>query len=118
MRKVLATAAIAAICLLSTSALAQQIKGEYVETRSADVYTGQCFANGEMGLAGDQAILAWHVSSGSWMGERLAGLKIVAVVKANGTLGDPYADPYPAHAVLIVDERATPAQRAALIEFA
>ena len=69
----------------SAPAHAQLIRGEYVETRSADVYTGQCFANGEMGLAGDQAILAWHVSSGSWLGEKLTGLKIVAAVKASGT---------------------------------
>ena len=27
------------------------ISGDYVETRSADVYVGQCFANGEMGTA-------------------------------------------------------------------
>jgi hypothetical protein len=30
-----------------------QISGEYVETRSADVYTGQCFANGEVNLVGN-----------------------------------------------------------------
>jgi len=97
---------------------AAQITGDYVETRSADVYTGQCFANGEMGLAGDQAILAWHVNQGTWLGQDLSGLKVVAAVKASGTLGDPYANPYPARAVLIVDEHATPAQREALIEFA
>ena len=95
-----------------------QITGDYVETRSADVYTGQCFANGEMGLAGDQAILAWYVSKGSWLGQDLTGLIVVAAVKASGTLGDPYANPYPAHAVLIVDEHATAAQREALVEFA
>ena len=99
MRKVLATAAMAAICLLTTSALAQQIKGEYIETRSADIYTGQCFANGEMGLAGDQAIVAWHVKKGSWDGVSLAGLSVVGAVKANATLGDPYGKPYPAKSV-------------------
>ena len=49
-----------AILLIAASTFAQQIKGEYVETRSADIYTGQCFANGEMNLAGDQAIVAWE----------------------------------------------------------
>ena len=118
MRKVLATAAIAAICLLSTSALAQQIKGEYVETRSADIYTGQCFANGEMGLAGDQAIVAWHVKEGSWDGVSLAGLSVVGAVKANATLGDPFGKPYPAKSVLLVDRKANEQQRQALINFA
>jgi len=118
MRKVLATAAIAALCLLSTSALAQQIKGEYVETRSADIYTGQCFANGEMGLAGDQAIVAWHVKEGSWDGVSLAGLSVVGAVKANATLGDPFGKPYPAKSVLMVDRKANEQQRQALINFA
>ena len=97
---------------------AQKITGDYMETRSADVYTGQCFANGEVGLAGDQAILAWHVRSGSWNGVKLDGLSVVAAVRASATLGDPYADPLPAKAVLIVDDQAKPAERAALAAFA
>ncbi len=97
---------------------AARITGDYLETRSADVYTGQCFANGEVGLVGDQAILAWHVREGSWEGTKLDGLTIVAAVKASATLGDPYGKPYPAKAVLIVDRRASSDQRQALIEFA
>jgi hypothetical protein len=108
----------ATILLLATSALAQQIKGEYVETRSADIYTGQCFANGEMNLAGDEAIMAWHVTEGNWDGVSLAGLSIVGAVKAQATLGDPYGKPYPAKSVLLVDAHATPQQRQALINFA
>ena len=106
------------ILLIATSALAQQIKGEYVETRSADIYTGQCFANGEMNLAGDQAILAWHIQEGSWDGVSVAGLSIVGAVKAQATLGDPYGKPYPAKSVLLVDSHATQEQRQALINFA
>jgi hypothetical protein len=41
-----------------TSALAAAISGEYLETRNADVYTGYCVANSEVGLVGDQAIMA------------------------------------------------------------
>ena len=95
-----------------------KIAGDYIETRSADVYTGQCFANGEVGLTGDEAILGWHIREGSWNGVKLDNLNVVAAVKANATLGDPYADPYPAKAVLIVDEQANPAERAALASFA
>jgi hypothetical protein len=97
---------------------AQQISGDYIETRSADVYTGQCFANGEVGLTGNEAILGWRVRHGSWNGVALDGLSIAAAVRAKATLGDPYEDPYPARAVLIVDDQATPAQRAALVAFA
>lgn len=95
-----------------------QIEGDYVETRSADVYTGSCFANGEVGLVGSEAILGWRVSRGGWNGVALEGLSVVAAVKARATLGDPYGNPYPAKAVLIVDAKATPAQRAALAAFA
>lgn len=109
------------VVLLSIAAFAQQsaqIKGEYLETRSADVYTGQCFANGEMNLTGDEAILAWHVREGKWDGVALGGLSVGAAVKAQATLGDPYGKPYPAKSVLFVDRSATPAQRQALINFA
>ena len=109
------------ICLLaclSISMAAQQIRGDYLETRSADVYTGQCFANGEVNLVGNEAILAWHVQSGSWDGVSLQGLTVAAAVRANGTLGDPYENPYPAKAVLLVDDQATVPQQAALVNFA
>lgn len=102
----------------STSAIAQQIRGDYIETRSADVYTGQCFANGEVNLVGDEALLAWHIQSGSWDGVSLDGLTVAAAIHARATLGDPYANPYPAQAVLIVDDQATPQQRTALVAFA
>ena len=94
------------------------ISGDYLETRSADVWTGPCFANGEMGLAGREAILAWRIREGSWKGVRLDGLSVVGVVKAQATLGDPFATPYPIRAVVIVDEKASSEQRAALVAFA
>jgi hypothetical protein len=97
---------------------AQEIRGDYLETRSADVYTGQCFANGEVNLVGKEAILAWHVQSGSWDGIPLQGLTIAAAVRANGTLGDPYENPFPAKAVLLVDDQATVPQQRALVNFA
>jgi len=104
--------------LLSTVVVAQQIRGDYIETRSADVYTGQCFANGEVNLAGKEAILAWHIQSGSWDGVALDGLTVAAAVRAQATLGDPYGNPYPAQSVLLVDDQANPQQQAALASFA
>lgn len=115
---------LSAICIailmaaFSAPLWAQQIAGDYIETRSADVYTGMCFANGEVGLTGNEAILGWRVRSGSWNGVKLDGLAVAAAVRAQATLGDPYENPYPAKAVLIVDEQATPQQRQALVEFA
>ncbi len=97
---------------------AAKIRGEYLETRSADVYVGQCFANSETNLTGQEAIVAWHIGTGQWDGVSLAGLTVVGAIKAQATLGDPYGKPYPAKSVLIVDRHATPEQRQALINFA
>jgi len=94
------------------------ITGDYIEARSADVYTGPCFANGQVGLVGNEAILAWKIKEGDWKGTNLNGLGVVAVVKAHATLGDPYHSPYPAESILIVDLRATSRQRLALQDFA
>jgi hypothetical protein len=119
------TLVVTTLCLLSAFAYAQtshssaqQIKGQYLETRSADVYVGQCFANGEVNLTGSEAIVAWHIQEGQWDGVPLAGLNVVGAIKARATLGDPYAKPYPAKSVLIVDKQASPQQRQALINFA
>jgi len=94
------------------------VKGDYIEARSSDVFTGPCFANSEVGLTGQEAILAWKVQAGEWNGVSLNGLSVVAVIRASATLGDPYHDPYPARSVLIVDSRATSKQRAGLAAFA
>src|SRR5438270_2274789 len=102
----------------SFAASQPQIQGQYLETRSADVYVGQCFANSEMNLTGQEAIVAWHITEGQWDGVSLAGLTVVGAIKAQATLGDPYGQPYPAKSVLLVDRQATPEQRQALINFA
>ncbi|HXY51647.1 MAG TPA: DUF1326 domain-containing protein [Terriglobales bacterium] len=106
------------VAMLSAPLVAQQIRGDYIETRTSDIYTGQCFANSEVNLVGKEAILAWHVESGSWDGVALDGLSVAAAIHARATLGDPYGNPYPATSVILVEERATPGQRAALVSFA
>lgn len=118
MRKRLASGVPLVLIAMALPAVAAEIRGDYLETRSADVWTGPCFANGETGLVGREAILAWRVEKGAWQGVSLDGLSVVGVVKASATLGDPFASPYPAKAVMIVDEKATTDQRAALVAFA
>jgi hypothetical protein len=113
----LATMAIL-LAMPAMAASAPAISGEYVEFRNADVFTGPCFANGEVNLTGEEAVMGWHVTQGAWAGVPLEGLSVVAVVRASATLGDPYANPLPAKAVFIVDERASDVQRAALVSFA
>jgi hypothetical protein len=96
----------------------RSIRGNYIEARTADVYTGPCFANGEVDQVGREAVFGWNIKQGEWNGVSLAGLSVVGVVRAEHTLGN-YAEPVnPAQAVLIVDERADAAQRSALQSFA
>ena len=94
------------------------IRGNYVEARTADVYTGPCFANSEVGLTGELAVFGWSVDKGSWHGVNLDGLSVVGVVKAHHTLGDVHETSYPVKSVLIVDSRASLEQRMALQAFA
>ncbi|MBC7928435.1 MAG: DUF1326 domain-containing protein, partial [Bryobacteraceae bacterium] len=95
-----------------------QIRGEYIEARTADVYTGPCFANSEVDLVGNLAVFGWHVTSGDFQGVNLDGLSVVGVVKANSTLGNVNGNAYPVKSVVILDQRASALQRLALKAFA
>lgn len=94
------------------------IEGNYLESRSCDVYTAACFANSEFGLLGEEATMAWHVTRGTHQGVDLSDLKIVAVVRTDDTLMDTSKRAYRGQAVIVVDERANAAQRDALIALA
>jgi len=96
----------------------KQLKGTYVEARTADVFVGPCFANSEVELMGELAVMGWKISEGSWEGVSLNGLGVVGVVKASATLGDVHHTSYPVKSVLIIDEKASPEQRLALKSFA
>ena len=103
----------------SASAATGLVKGVYLETRTCQVYTGPCFANAESGLAGRDAIMAWHIDQGVHNGVELGGLSVVMVVNASDTLGfQGLENADRIRAVMLVDERATPDQREALIGFA
>src|SRR5437660_675520 len=97
---------------------AHSVSGNYMEARTADVYTGPCFANGEVDMNGTEAVLGWKINNGTWNGVSIAGLGIVAVLRAEHTLGDVHYATNAARAALIVDSRATAEQRDALVAFA
>lgn len=94
------------------------VTGYYAEARTCEVYVGPCFAESEVNLAGSQAVLAWHIARGEFEGVDLSGLNVVAAVEARATIGTPFRNPYPAMAVVYVDQRADAAQREALVKFA
>jgi hypothetical protein len=111
----------ALLALAAAPAWADGLKGDYLETRTCDVYTGPCFANGEVGLGGNDALMAWNIERGSYEGVTLAGLKVVVATNGSDTLGfggSLVVNPKNIRSVVIVDEKATPEQREALVSFA
>jgi hypothetical protein len=111
------------MCFIAATCMAAKlptnnVRGEYLEARTADVYTGPCFANGEVGQTGKLAVMGWHIQQGSLDGVNLDNLSVVGVVRSKDTLGDFALTSNPAKAVIIVDEKATPEQRMALQSFA
>jgi hypothetical protein len=117
------TGTLLGICLIAATAVAAKlpttnVRGDYIEARTADVYTGPCFANGEVGQTGRLAVMGWHIEQGSVDGVKLDGLNVVGVIKAKDTLGDFTLTSNPAKSVIIVDEKASPEQQMALKAFA
>lgn len=94
------------------------VRGEYIEARTADVYTGACFANGEVGQTGRLAVMGWHIEKGEFQGVNVDGLSVVGVIRGNTTLGDVTETGDLKKAVIIIDEKASPEQQIALKAFA
>lgn len=97
------------------------VTGDYVEARTAEVFTGACMLGNEADTLGREAILAWRVARGQANGVALDGLSVVAVVAADRNLGmhELGAEkPSLVKTLLLVDERASAAQREALVRVA
>jgi hypothetical protein len=100
----------------SSIAGAAGIRGDYIEARTADVFTGPCFSNAEIFIYGDQAVMAWKVTEGSFQGVDLSGLSVAAAVKGTTTFSEDKTEK--ARSVLIIDEKANAKQREALVALA
>src|SRR5690349_8880570 len=96
--------AVIALIVVAAPVQAAGVTGQYLESRTCDVWTGPCFANAEMNLGGKTAVLAWKVDKGTLDNVSLDGLGVVAVVAASDTLG--LNQTGPAKAILIVDDKA------------
>src|SRR4029077_3450923 len=92
MRKSLSALCGALVLFGSGVAGAAGIRGEYIEARTADVYTGPCFSNAEVLIYGNQAVMAWKVTEGSYDGVDLAGLSIAAAVRGTTTFSEDKPD--------------------------
>ena len=95
--------------------------GDYVEVRTAEVFTGGCIMGSDGETSGRDAIMAWRVSSGVVDGVSIDGLSVVAVVAADSNLGTHElggAAPTVVRSVVMVDDRASRAQQKALVQMA
>lgn len=91
------------------------INGEYIELRSAEVYTCGCLFSGQAETAGREAILAWNIHGGSIQGVSLAGVRMAAVV-----VGDSHLAAYPSRprsSCVYLDPSLSPPQREAALEY-
>jgi hypothetical protein len=105
----------------TSSGLPGEIKGDYVEVRTAEVFTGGCIMGSEGEVSGKEAILAWRIKQGSLEGVALDGLSVVAVVAGDVNLGTHELGgvaPSSVKAIVMTDERANAAQQQALVAIA
>jgi hypothetical protein len=113
-------AALMAAPLAARGPAGTSISGSYVEARTAEVFTGGCIMNGEAATTGREALLVWKVDRGSFDGVSLNGLAVIAAIAGDQNLGIREIGGAAAEtrAAIFVDERATPAQRSALVAMA
>lgn len=97
------------------------VTGTYVEARTAEVFAGGCIMNSEAETMGRQAVLAWRVDRGRVGDVAIDGLSVVAALSGTHNLGMREMGgeaPTEVKALMYVDDRATGAQREALVAMA
>src|SRR5947199_10518865 len=86
MRRFWIVAAVLVVCLAALAFTSQAekpgVQGDYVEVRTASVFAGACHFNGEVVTTGRDALMAWNVTSGSWNGVNLNGVRAIAIVNS------------------------------------
>jgi hypothetical protein len=88
-----------------------KIAGDYVEVRTASVFTGACHYNGELVTTGRDAVMAWRFASGTWNGVEISGLRVVAAISSDQNLAQEQAA---RKTELVIDARASEAQASAV----
>jgi|SRR5581483_8019666 len=96
------------------------VSGQYVEARTAEVFTGGCIMSSEAETIGKDAVLAWKVDRGSFNGVSLDGLSVVAAVAGDRNLGIAEIGGGTANvrSAVFVDARANAQQQMALVAMA
>jgi hypothetical protein len=116
MRKILFSvfAMMAAVGALVFSSQAEnvQVRGDYVEVRTASVFAGACHFNGEVTTSGREALMAWNVTSGKWQDVDLAGVRVMAIVSSDVNLSE---DNAARESELVIDSAASRTQALAML---
>jgi hypothetical protein len=108
----LGAASLAATLIAGAAHAAPAVTGDYVESRSANVYVGACHHEGELLTAGQNAVMAWNIGEGEYAGVDLKGVRVLAVVSGDKNL---CFDDAKRQSALYVSDSATPAQREAVV---
>ncbi len=118
--KLLAIPAVLLTLAATVSATPATLGGTYVEARTAEIFAGGCVINSEAGTSGREAVLAWKVDRGRFNGVALDGLTVMAAVSGDANLGvhEIGGERARTRTAIVVDARATPAQRDALVAMA
>jgi len=108
------------VSTVSLSAGGSSVSGQYVEARTAEIFTGGCIMGSEAETMGKQAVLAWKVDRGTVNGVSIDGLSVVAALAGDVNLGlhEIGGAVAAVRSVVYVDERANPVQRMALVSLA
>ena len=93
-----------------------QVQGSYIDARTCDVWTGPCFSNSEINTTGELGVVGWSVERGSWLGEDLSGLRVVAAIRAESTLATKGEGKV--KSIVYVDKSASEGQARALVAMA
>jgi hypothetical protein len=87
--------------------------GRCVEARTASVFAGACHYGSEATTGGREALIAWRFDAGSHLGIDLAGVRAAAAIAGERNLAERDGT---RRSILFVSERATPAQRRAVLD--
>ena len=98
--------------VFSSQAENVQMRGDYVEVRTASVFAGACHYNGEVVTTGRDAMMAWNVTNGQWQGVDLSGVRALAIVSADANLAENNAA---RTSEIIIDSNASRAQAVAMV---
>ncbi len=100
--------------LVAFAKQSNEIRGDYLETRSNQVYGCYCEWSGQAITAGREAILGWAIRNGEYRGVDLTGVKVAAVIIGETSLS---ATTGPRRNVLFFDPAATKDQQRAAQAF-